>query len=223
FDGAITVTVLDPKDRAFIFDVTFHTRHPRLQGLPKPPEHFHLYQDEYMEVLEGTLVVEADGEESLIRQGDAEFVVKKGVNHRLYPPRNSADSTEEQRKLAEKEDKVRFLLSGEETPNPFKLDLVFFENWYAYQELLVIHGVKPDIIQILSMFDAGDSYVTLPWWVPFRSTVSQVLGVVVGRWIGGLLGYQPFFREWTAEWDLACEKMENSIFQSKFSERRKGL
>jgi hypothetical protein len=71
------------------------------------------------------------------------------------------------------------------------------------------------------MFDAGDSYLTLPWWVPFRSTVSLILGVVVGRWIGGLLGYQPFFQEWTTDWDEACRKMETSLCQRRFAAKGK--
>ena len=71
------------------------------------------------------------------------------------------------------------------------------------------------------MFDAGDSYLTLPWFVPMRSLVSRVLGVVLGRWIGSLLGYQPFYKEWTTDWDLACEKMETCFLQRRFSDRKK--
>lgn len=32
--------------------------------------------------------------------------------------------------------------------------------------------------------------------------------VVIGRWIGGLLGYKPFFREYTTDWDFAVTKMK---------------
>ncbi|KAK4148767.1 hypothetical protein C8A00DRAFT_38645 [Chaetomidium leptoderma] len=223
FEGAITVRVLpdsEKAERAFMFDIVFQTRHPRLQGVPKPPEHFHPFQEEYMTVLEGTLVVEVDGVEHALKPGDAEFAVRRGANHRLYPPRRNEGPPAAQA-AAEEDEVVRFLLSGEQTPNPFKLDLVFFENWYAYQELLVVHQARLDVFRLLSMFDAGDSYLTLPWWVPFRSTVSQAVGVVGGRWIGGLLGYQPFYKEWTTEWDLACEKMETSIFQRRFSDRKK--
>ena len=45
------------------------------------------------------------------------------------------------------------------------------------------------------------------------------MGVVIGRWLGGLLGYQPFYRKWTTDWDLACSKMETSIFQRRFADR----
>lgn len=35
----------------------------------------------------------------------------------------------------------------------------------------------------------------------------------MGRWIGGLLGYKPFFREYTTDWDFAVAKMKGSFFQ----------
>lgn len=71
------------------------------------------------------------------------------------------------------------------------------------------------------MFDAGGSYLSLPTWIPFSRTVARALGIVVGRWIGGLLGYQPFHKKWTTDWDLACRKMETSIFSRRFAERAK--
>jgi hypothetical protein len=71
------------------------------------------------------------------------------------------------------------------------------------------------------MFDAGGSYLSFPWWVPFGQNISRGLGILLGRWVGAMLGYQPFHRGWTTDWQLACEKMETSVFQKKFSDRRK--
>jgi hypothetical protein len=71
------------------------------------------------------------------------------------------------------------------------------------------------------MFDAGGTYLSLPPWIPFGQTISITLGVVLGRWIGGLLGYQPFYRKWTSDWELACQKMEASVFQRRFAVRDK--
>lgn len=59
----------------------------------------------------------------------------------------------------------------------------------------MLRGVSPDPIQVMCMFDGGDSYLSPPWWMPFRHFVGYWMGVVIGRWIGGLLGYQPFFPE----------------------------
>jgi hypothetical protein len=58
------------------------------------------------------------------------------------------------------------------------------------------------------MFDASSTYLSLSRWVPFRAFLGYCLGVVVGRWIGGLLGYAPFYPEWTTDWDAACDKMD---------------
>lgn len=35
----------------------------------------------------------------------------------------------------------------------------------------------------------------------------------LGRWVGGLLGYKPFFKEYTTDWDYAVAKMKGSWFQ----------
>lgn len=53
--------------------------------------------------------------------------------------------------------------------------------------------------------------------MPFSRTIARALGIVVGRWIGGLLGYQPFFEKWTTDWDLACRKMQKSVFHRRFA------
>ncbi|KUJ21402.1 uncharacterized protein LY89DRAFT_577667 [Mollisia scopiformis] len=218
FEGAILSRVLPaPAGRAFNFEVIFFPNHPRLRQLPsKPPEHFHPLQEEYVSVSEGALAVEVEGIEHILRPGDPEFVLQRGVNHRLYPaPQNEKESQND------KSRKVSCLLSAEGTSSLFALDLVFFENWYTYQEQVVVHGAKLNLIQVMAMFDAGDSYLTLPWYIPMRSLMSRVMGIVFGRWIGSLLGYQPFYKEWTTDWDLACEKMETCMLQRRFSDRKK--
>ncbi|KAK3935420.1 hypothetical protein QBC46DRAFT_271768, partial [Diplogelasinospora grovesii] len=63
--------------------------------------------------------------------------------------------------------------------------------------------------------------LSFPWWVPFGRSISLALGVGLGRWLGGLMGYQPFYRKWTTDWQLACDKMEQSIFQRRFADRQK--
>lgn len=71
------------------------------------------------------------------------------------------------------------------------------------------------------MFDAGGSYLSLPTWIPFSRRIAQGLGVVMGRWIGALLGYQPYYRKWSGNWQLACERMRGSLFQRRFADREK--
>ncbi|GKT43287.1 putative oxidoreductase YfjR [Colletotrichum spaethianum] len=179
----------------------------------KPPLHFHL-QEEYIEAVRGKLAVEIEGKEIVLTPADGRFSIKPYVNHRSYPL-----------PISEQDDgntKVAFLLSGEKTDNVFELNPVFFENWYKYQDEVVVKGAKIDLIQLFCTFDAGGTYVSFPSWVPFGQYVSLGLGVVVGRWIGsGLLGYQPFYRKWTTDWDLACQRMQQTIFQRRFADRTK--
>lgn len=49
--------------------------------------------------------------------------------------------------------------------------------------------------------------------MPFRRFIGYWGSVVLGRWIGGLLGYKPFFKEYTTDWDYAVAKMKGSWFQ----------
>lgn len=69
------------------------------------------------------------------------------------------------------------------------------------------------------MFDAGDTYLSPPWWIPFRAILSFWFTIIVGRWIGGLLGYAPFYPEWTTDWQGACDQMEKSWTQRRFAVR----
>lgn len=46
---------------------------------------------------------------------------------------------------------IRFLLSGQDTVETFKLDILFFMNWYGYQEETVVVGKKVDILQVMSV------------------------------------------------------------------------
>ncbi|TGJ87168.1 hypothetical protein E0Z10_g1587 [Xylaria hypoxylon] len=224
FEGGIVTRVIDhPYDssRVFAYEVTFHLRHPRVVAVAaqKPPLHFHPYQEEYVEVLEGRLAVEVEGVEHVLGPSDSEFMLKPWCNHRLYSP--VTDVREQAKKHNDGWDgeKTVFLLSGQDTDEMFRLDTVFFENWYAYQDRIVVNGDKINLIQVMSMFDAGGSYLSLPTWIPFSRTIARGLGIVVGRWIGGLLGYQPFLGEWTTDWDLACRKMEMTIFHKRFANR----
>ena len=51
----------------------------------------------------------------------------------------------------ESETPIRFLLAAEDTAEMFKLDLVFFENWYAYQDETVAKGKPVNLIQVMSV------------------------------------------------------------------------
>ncbi|KAG7291432.1 hypothetical protein NEMBOFW57_001451 [Staphylotrichum longicolle] len=154
------------------------------------PVHFHT-QAEYIESLQGKVGLEIEGREVVLAPADGRFDIRPYT--------------------------VKFLLSGARTDNASELNPIFFENWYKYQDDVVVNGKWIDLIQVFCMFDAGGTYLSLPPWIPFGQAISITLGVVLGRWIGGLLGYQPFYKKWTSDWELACQKMEASVFQRRFA------
>lgn len=66
----------------------------------------------------------------------------------------------------------------------------------------------------LKIMDGGDAYTPAPAiFGPFRRTIGYWTSVAIGRWLGGLLGYKPFFKEYTTDWDYAVAKMRGSFFQ----------
>lgn len=62
------------------------------------------------------------------------------------------------------------------------------------------------------MLDAGGHYTPAPAWMPFRLFFGYWTSVVIGRWLGGLLGYKPFFKEYTTDWEFAVTKMKSSFW-----------
>lgn len=106
--------------------------------------HFHPYQEEYVQVVEGRLGVDIDGRELLLGPDDGEFCIRPWANHRLCPPPPEGGH-------AERFPTTRFVLSGQETEEAYRLDTVFFENWYAYQDRVVIGGQKVDLLQVMSV------------------------------------------------------------------------
>ncbi|KAI1178071.1 hypothetical protein F4777DRAFT_141398 [Nemania sp. FL0916] len=212
-NGAVCARLSHLPDRSFTIEATLDlVKGERFFG-QKPPLHFHV-QKEYIECTQGKIGLELDGNEHVLTADDGRFEIQPYVDHRSYPlplSRQDAGVTT-----------VKFLLSAEKTEAVFELNPIFFENWYRYQDEVVVRGARVDLVQVFCTFDAGGTYVSFPRWVPFGQSISIALGVMVGRCLGsGLLGYQPFYRKWTTDWDLACRKMETSIFQRRFSDRAK--
>ncbi|KAI0146756.1 hypothetical protein BJ166DRAFT_73933 [Pestalotiopsis sp. NC0098] len=216
FGGAVRTRILEQPDNAYTFEAVFRPGHPLGSKLfaQKPPMHFHPYQNEHIRVLEGKLVVEVDGHEHVRSAHDDDFRVDAWTNHRLYPfcPAISG--------YTEVED-VRVLIWGQKTSEPFHEDILFLENWFKYQDDIVMNKNYISLLQILSMFDAGGSYLAPPGWLPLGQSISRCIGIAVGRWFGGLMGYQPFYQKWSTDWELACQKMETSFFQRRFADRSK--
>lgn len=106
--------------------------------------HFHAFQEEYIQVVEGILGLEIEGREKLLSAADGEFRILPRVNHRSYPAPKSC----QQRGGSV----VKFLLSGEKSAEVFELNTLFFENWYKYQNDVVMNGGEAiSVIQLMSV------------------------------------------------------------------------
>ncbi|KAI9928669.1 hypothetical protein ASPWEDRAFT_36435 [Aspergillus wentii DTO 134E9] len=213
FGGLLTTEFLEPPPgRCFLFRQTY--RHnvegpipDNLRQLinspnrPKgPPPHFHQFQTEYFRVETGVMGINVDGQVKRVTKEDGEVSVKAGSIHNFFIHPDS-------------EETMTVYLSASDSGMDYQLDRIFFENWYGYWHDALLHGGGLDWIQFLAIQDGGDAYTPAPAWVPFRRQVGYWTCVIVGRWIGGLLGYKPFFREYTTDWDFAVAKMKGSFFQ----------
>ena len=213
FGGILTTEFLEPPPgRCFLFRQTY--RHniegpvpENLRGLidsearPKgPPLHFHQFQTEYFRVEKGVMGIEVDGQKKRVVPEDGEISVKAGSIHQFFI---HPDSPHE----------MTVYLSASDSGLDYQLDRIFFENWYGYWHDALLHDRGLDWIQFLAIQDGGDAYTPAPSWMPFRRQIGYWVCVIFGRWIGGLLGYQPFFKEYTTDWEFAVAKMKGSFFQ----------
>lgn len=210
-NGAVVVRVLEDSQNAFTFEVTFFNQHPQLISAAsrKAPLHFHPYQEEYVKVLEGALCVQIQGKARTVQPEDGTIRIPPWANHNIYPPKDG------------KFEKTKVLLWADQTAETFKLDLIFFTNWYGIQDEILLEGKGVNLLQVMSTFDAGGSYLSLPSWIPFGQYIAMALGVILGRWVGGMIGIQPYYQKWTTDWNTACERMEKSYFQRRFAKKPK--
>ncbi|RAH64729.1 uncharacterized protein BO66DRAFT_463755 [Aspergillus aculeatinus CBS 121060] len=213
FGGLLTTEFLEPPPgRCFLFRQTYrhNVEGPIPDNLRKlinspdrpkgPPPHFHQFQTEYFRVESGVMGINVDGQVKRVTAADGEVSVKAGSVHNFFIHPDSEES-------------MTVYLSASDSGMDYQLDRIFFENWYGYWHDALLHDGGLDWIQFLAIQDGGDAYTPAPAWVPFRRQVGYWTCVVVGRWIGGLLGYKPFFREYTTDWDFAVAKMKGSFFQ----------
>ncbi|KAI9655152.1 MAG: hypothetical protein M1821_005635 [Bathelium mastoideum] len=213
FGGLLTTEFLEPPPgRCFLFRQTYrHTVDGRIpENLRKvissaerprgPLLHFHQFQTEYFKVETGLMGIEINGEVKKVTPEDGEISVKAGSIHRFFIHPSSPE-------------KMTVYLSASDSGMDYQLDRIFFENWYGYWHDALLHDGGLDWIQFLAIQDGGDAYTPAPCWCPFRRQVGYWGCVIIGRWIGGLLGYKPFFREYTTDWDYAVAKMKGSFFQ----------
>lgn len=181
-----------------------------------PAMHFHRYQNEFFHVEHGICVADVDGVIRNLTPEDGEVSLQANHIHRFSIHPDCGEY-------------MTVLLSGSDAGIDNQLDRVFFENWYGYWHDALLYDGGLDFIQKLQvrsyllityhttanqsqMLDAGGHYTPAPAWMPFRLFFGYWTSVVIGRWLGGLLGYKPFFKEYTTDWEFAVTKMKSSFW-----------
>lgn len=96
------------------------------------------------------MILEIEGQEYLLTAGSGELPVRPWAQHRMYQPLAPTENNNVGHE-AGTNSIVRFLVSGQETEEVFKLDSMSFQNWYGYQDEVVRTGAKMDMIQVLSV------------------------------------------------------------------------
>ncbi|KAH7325628.1 hypothetical protein B0I35DRAFT_448772 [Stachybotrys elegans] len=191
-----------------------------------PPPHFHVHQTERFKVVKGRIGVEINEEVRILRPGDEVAVCPAGNIHRFFvdvgPDYLGKEATSEDTSW---DGETILMVNATDSGKDFVLDRIFLENWYGVRVDSFKYGTKIDFIQQCATFDGGDHYLpfppTLPAWVPkawsvrIRTFFGYWATVIVGRYIGGLLGYQPFYREYTTDWEFAVAKMQGTWFYRK--------
>lgn len=215
--------------RLFNLEVTFDDNHSHMENLraQEPPRHFHYLQVEYIQMLEGELDI--GDKPTLLTPSDGELGIPAWARNRVIPLPPSED-----RKY------TRFLPSGPGAVGDYMLVAIFYKNYYRYMDHALApggEGISISIIQVLcvslflslalddqgsashklQMFDRGGSCLAFPKSIPFNLTLSKATAVVIGRWLGGILGYQPYYKKWTTDWETAKQHMSTSIFTSRFA------
>lgn len=132
-----------------MYECVFQLDHPifieKLKG-QKMPLHFHSSQHEYMQVREGRLCYEVEGKEMVLKPEDGEVCIPPWTHHRILPT-PPTDGPSGRRTV--------FTLSSTDSDQVFKLDDIFYENWYSYQEDFIIHGASISVLQILIVSMTG--------------------------------------------------------------------
>ena len=79
------------------------------------------------------------------------------------------------------------------------MDENLFRNLYCYLDDCEKSECKPSKMQVLMFLDAAEVSPAFsgPRWL--ANPVSWVYGVVVGRWLGSLMGYKVSYKEYYSE------------------------
>lgn len=161
-----------------------------------PPYHWHWRQDEYFRIRRGRYIFTVEGVETTYTRDDtaAQPIHVPPRQHHTF--RLDPSSEDEQGEIE---------ISA--APADDGLSERFFRNLYSYLHDCHTQDVGPSLPQLLLFLDDAEVSLALPGPRWLANPASWALGVVVGRWFGGLmLGYKASYPEYYEEVEESVEK-----------------
>ena len=175
FGGLLTTEFLEPHPgRGFCFRQTYRSTvdvpaddHVKkfLNSALKPqgpPSHMHQYQAEYFKVEQGIMGVNIDGVQHKKTPEDPEFSVPAGTFHGFF-------------RHPESPGPMTVVLSATDSGNDYKLDRVFFENWYGYWHDALLYEGGMNTIQWLAVSASPSARIHASLTLRLRYTTPEML------------------------------------------------
>ncbi|SMR50978.1 unnamed protein product [Zymoseptoria tritici ST99CH_1E4] len=150
-----------------------------------PPPHWHWYQDEYFHIKEGRYIFTLEGITTTLSATSPQPIhIPARARHTFkVDPTHSGPCT----------------IEISTTISPRGADDRFFRNIYSYLDDCYVQNLSPSLPQLLLMLDAAEISMAFPGPGWIARPASWVFGVLVGRWLGGLLGCRASYEEYWSE------------------------
>jgi len=161
----------------------------RYKGVPLsenplvPPYHWHWNQDEYFHIKRGRFIFTLEGTDTTYSSTSPQpiFVPKKARHTFRVDP-----DCEEECELV--------ITASPDDEN--SVSERFFRNLYSYLDDCEKQKVSPSLVQLLCFIHSAGASLALPGPALVSQWASWLLGLVVGRFGGWLLGYKSSYPEY---------------------------
>ncbi|KAF2720729.1 hypothetical protein K431DRAFT_225703 [Polychaeton citri CBS 116435] len=206
FNGARAVTWPEPPRGHSFFEKQYFPAPSKLEGVPDsenlliPPMHWHWRQEEYFTVTHGRFIFTLEGREFTVSATDEQTKITIPV---LLRHTFKVDPTCTEPCGIE----LSTLISpaGEEEGATER----FFRNLYSYLEDCHQQKVAPSLPQLLLFLDSAEVSLAFPGPGWIARPLSYAFGVVVGRWLGWLLGYRASYPEYYRAYDQTTDSRKD--------------
>ncbi|MCJ1369801.1 hypothetical protein MMC20_001013 [Loxospora ochrophaea] len=169
-------------------DPTYKRGAPDSENYIIPPMHWHWYQDEFFTIKRGAFIFTLEGKDIHRHANDGLGAIKipKGFRHTFRVDQDC------------QEDRCEIEFTADDVGKG-GLSETIFRNIYGYLDDCEKNKCAPSPVQMLLLFDSAEMSLALPGPRWIANPVSWLLGIVVGRWLGRVLGYKVSYPEYSEE------------------------